>query len=68
MSLGAVLLAGALARGGEDGKLPAFPVTIAVDAGQTRGEVRPIWRFFGADEPNYAARTICSAPATGPRR
>ena len=33
---------------------PAFPVAINVDAGQTRGELRPIWRYFGADEPNYA--------------
>jgi xylan 1,4-beta-xylosidase len=32
----------------------AFPVTITVDAAQTRGEVRSIWRFFGADEPNCA--------------
>jgi xylan 1,4-beta-xylosidase len=31
-----------------------FPVTITVDAGKTREELRPIWRFFGADEPNYA--------------
>jgi xylan 1,4-beta-xylosidase len=33
---------------------PAFPVTIQVDASQTKGALRPIWRFFGADEPNYA--------------
>src|SRR5262245_59026371 len=32
----------------------AFPVTIRVDAARTTGELRPIWRFFGADEPNYA--------------
>jgi xylan 1,4-beta-xylosidase len=32
----------------------AFPVTIAVDAGKTVGEMTPIWRFFGADEANYA--------------
>ena len=32
----------------------SFPVTIHVDAGKTVGEMRPIWRFFGADEPNYA--------------
>jgi xylan 1,4-beta-xylosidase len=29
-------------------------VTIRVHADKTRGELRPIWRFFGADEPNYA--------------
>jgi xylan 1,4-beta-xylosidase len=32
----------------------SFPVTIRVDAAQTRGELKPIYRFFGADEPNYA--------------
>src|SRR6266446_1173973 len=32
----------------------AFPVSIKVDAGTGRGELHPIWRFFGADEPNYA--------------
>jgi xylan 1,4-beta-xylosidase len=32
----------------------SFPVTITVDAAQPLGEMKPIWRFFGADEPNYA--------------
>jgi len=32
----------------------AFRVTIRADAGKPMGELRPIWRFFGADEPNYA--------------
>ena len=31
-----------------------FPVHIRVDAANTLGELKPIWRFFGADEPNYA--------------
>jgi xylan 1,4-beta-xylosidase len=31
-----------------------FPVNIRVDAGQSLGPLKPIWRFFGADEPNYA--------------
>jgi xylan 1,4-beta-xylosidase len=31
-----------------------FPVSIRVDASTSRGELKPIWRFFGADEPNYA--------------
>jgi xylan 1,4-beta-xylosidase len=31
-----------------------FPVTIEVDASQGHGEQKPIWRFFGADESNYA--------------
>jgi xylan 1,4-beta-xylosidase len=33
---------------------PPFPVTIAVDAAKPTGELKPIWRYFGADEPNYA--------------
>jgi xylan 1,4-beta-xylosidase len=32
----------------------AFPVNIRVDAGAPGSELKPIWRFFGADEPNYA--------------
>ncbi len=32
---------------------PPFPVTIRVDASRTNGEMRPVWRFFGHDEPNY---------------
>src|SRR5215468_94730 len=32
----------------------SFPVLIQVDASQSKGELHPIWRFFGADEPNYA--------------
>jgi xylan 1,4-beta-xylosidase len=31
-----------------------FPVAIRVDAAKPVGDLRPIWRFFGADEPNYA--------------
>ncbi len=36
------------------GGMTPFPVSIQVDATQTRGALHPIWRFFGADEPNYA--------------
>jgi xylan 1,4-beta-xylosidase len=32
----------------------SFPVDVQVDAGSPIGEMKPIWRFFGADEPNYA--------------
>lgn len=32
----------------------SFAVTIRVDATQTKGPLRRIWRFFGGDEPNYA--------------
>jgi xylan 1,4-beta-xylosidase len=35
----------------------SFPVTIQVHAAQTVGEFKPVWRFFGADEPNYATMT-----------
>jgi xylan 1,4-beta-xylosidase len=31
-----------------------FPVAIQVHANRPVGEWKPIWRFFGADEPNYA--------------
>jgi xylan 1,4-beta-xylosidase len=51
---GVAFLSGVTAPGAAGGPFPSFPVTITVDAAQTRGEVRPIWRFFGADEPNYA--------------
>lgn len=32
----------------------SFPVTIRVDAAKTFAELKPVYRFFGADEPNYA--------------
>jgi xylan 1,4-beta-xylosidase len=31
-----------------------FPVAITVDAAKPIGAMKPIWRMFGADEPNYA--------------
>src|ERR1700733_7518716 len=31
----------------------SFPVTIRVDGDKKLGRLRPIYRFFGADEPNY---------------
>jgi xylan 1,4-beta-xylosidase len=31
-----------------------FRVNIKIQASQKQGEFKPIWRFFGADEPNYA--------------
>jgi xylan 1,4-beta-xylosidase len=33
-----------------------FPVKMEVDASRTVGPLAPIWRFFGADEPNYATK------------
>ncbi len=32
----------------------SFPVAVEVDARGAQTAVTPIWRFFGADEPNYA--------------
>ncbi len=32
----------------------SIPVTITVHADKPLGELKPIWRFFGADEPNYS--------------
>jgi xylan 1,4-beta-xylosidase len=31
-----------------------IPVAIRIDAAKPKGALHPIWRFFGADEPNYA--------------
>jgi len=31
-----------------------FPVTVTIDAAKSAGELKPFWRYFGADEPNYA--------------
>jgi xylan 1,4-beta-xylosidase len=45
-----LLLAGAAAAGPETPR----PVTVAVDASRAEGKLPPVWRFFGADEPNYA--------------
>ncbi len=35
----------------------SIPVRIRVDAAKPVGGLKPIWRFFGADEPNYAYMT-----------
>ena len=51
-----LLLAGG-AEGAESVSPSAvFPVKIEVDAARSTGDFKPIWRFFGADEPNYATR------------
>jgi xylan 1,4-beta-xylosidase len=31
----------------------SYDVHIAVDAGASRGAYRPLWNWFGYDEPNY---------------
>ena len=48
------LLGAGLAAAGAEPVSNSFPVNVRVDAAQWRGEFKPIWRFFGADEPNYA--------------
>src|SRR5207253_2582012 len=53
------VLLGAIARGNAEPSAPdaaaaPFHVTLSVDAARPIGPMRPIWRFFGADEPNYA--------------
>jgi xylan 1,4-beta-xylosidase len=45
------LLCGCVLRAADSN---SFPVTISVHASQVVGPMKPIWRFFGADEPNYA--------------
>ena len=35
---------------------PSFPVTVRVDAAKPIAPLAPVWRFFGADEPNYGTR------------
>jgi xylan 1,4-beta-xylosidase len=54
-SLSLLLLLAALPRpaNGQTGA-SSFEVTVRVDAARPVGELEPIWRFFGADEPNYA--------------
>ncbi|MBC7782610.1 MAG: beta-xylosidase [Burkholderiales bacterium] len=50
-----------------------FAVTIRVDASKNLGALEPIWRFFGADEPNYAymkdgRKLLGQLGEIGPRR
>ena len=48
----AILVAGKIIAA--DTSTAPFPVAITVDAAKPLGELKPIWRMFGADEPNYA--------------
>ncbi len=50
---GAVYLVDAAETNGFGGN-KNLAVTIRVQADKPRSALRPIWRFFGADEPNYA--------------
>jgi xylan 1,4-beta-xylosidase len=50
-----------------------FPVRIEVDAARSLGPLHQIWRFFGADEPNYAymkdgQKLIADIGALAPKR
>lgn len=51
-----VALKAVAAQGAEAGApAAAFPIAITVSAAEPLGEMKPIWRMFGADEPNYAS-------------
>ncbi|MBX3425302.1 MAG: hypothetical protein KF688_06445 [Pirellulales bacterium] len=52
--LAPTLLAATLAGSVAPAAGEAFPVAIRVDADESLGPLPPMWRFFGADEPNYA--------------
>ncbi len=53
--LGALTLAtAAWGQDRTDTSAAPFDVHMTVDAARTTGHLAPIWRFFGADEPNYA--------------
>lgn len=41
------------ASGAQGTSAAGFPVTIRVDAAKPLGGFKPIWSFFGADEPGY---------------
>ena len=42
-----------LAWNGQPGNARPTPVAITVDASQAIGPMRPVWAWFGYDEPNY---------------
>ncbi len=56
MKLSSALLLVVLAATAQARAAPAEPfrVTITVDAAKPTGPLRTFWRYFGADEPNYA--------------
>jgi xylan 1,4-beta-xylosidase len=57
----AVVIGGALLAGHSAPQGPAtsvsFSVSMRVDVAAASGPLKPIWRFFGADEPNDAYMT-----------
>ncbi len=48
LAAGALSLNGRAVRADDE-----FAVTVTVRADRPKGDLKPIWRFFGADEPNY---------------
>src|SRR5690242_8024806 len=54
LTLLATVAVATVARAQDAASGAPFPVTIRVDASRSAGPLTPIWRFFGADEPNYA--------------
>jgi len=53
--LAALVIAGSgAAQDRTDANATPFDIHMNVDASRTVGHLAPIWRFFGADEPNYA--------------
>jgi len=53
-TLGCLETAPSLAQDRTDPASQPIHVTMTVDASRLTGRLAPIWRFFGADEPNYA--------------
>ena len=49
-------------------EMPPLHVSVAVDAAQKQGEMRPVWRYFGYDEPNYTYMKGGKKTAVGVRR
>ena len=69
----ALLAATAISRAQTPPASGPFPVAIRVDAAKPIGPLKPIWRFFGADEPNYAymkdgQKLIADIGALAPKR
>ena len=72
VAIGTMALASPLAAGPTPAAGP-FPVTIEVDASRPGQPIDPVWRFFGADEPNYATMkdgrtTLATLGALAPDR
>ncbi len=55
MAVGAVsgMLGGRTAGQTPTAAASELPVTLRVDAQAFQGEWKPLWRFFGYDEPNF---------------